>query len=120
MADQPSVRRVFEGFLVLVIVGCVIGIPITGLQTWKDNRGGSSTSSSASPPHSRDWVDPSFPPDAIAREPATGEPAPAMGTEAFEDMERREVECFDSGRTDCADHPSDYLDDPDSYPLGPP
>lgn len=50
------------------------------------------------------------------RDPATGEPAPVIGTPEHDDMERRELKCWDSGRTDCADHPGDYLKDPSSYP----
>lgn len=56
------------------------------------------------------------PEDAIQPDPVTGAPIPAVGTKAREDMERKEVECFDSGRTDCADTPGAYLDDPQSYP----
>lgn len=58
----------------------------------------------------------SVPEDAVQPDPVTGAPIPAVGTEARDDMERKEIECFDSGRTDCADTPGAYLDDPGAYP----
>lgn len=61
-------------------------------------------------------VDRVVPESATQLDPATGELIPAVGTWAREDMERREIECFDSGQTDCADHPGEYLEDPGSYP----
>jgi hypothetical protein len=49
-------------------------------------------------------------------DPVTGETIPAAGTQARDDMERKETACFDSGRTDCADHPGAVLRHPSSYP----
>ena len=49
-------------------------------------------------------------------DPATGQEIPAAGSAAYDDMERREIECFDSGRTDCADNLGGYLNNPGSYP----
>ena len=64
--------------------------------------------------------DPAVEPDpAIEPDPVTGAAIPAAGTQAREDMERAETACFDSGRTDCADYPGAYLDDPDAYPPAP-
>ena len=57
--------------------------------------------------------------DAIEPDPVTGAPIPAAGTQAREDMERAEIACFDTGRTDCADYPGAYLDDPNAYPPAP-
>jgi hypothetical protein len=61
-------------------------------------------------------VEESVPEDATEPDPVTGAPIPAAGTAARDDMERLEIACFDSGRTDCADQPGDYLEDPSSYP----
>lgn len=60
--------------------------------------------------------DPSVPSDATEPDPVTGAPIPAAGTQARDDMEAAEIDCWDSGRTDCADAPGAYLDDPGSYP----